>query len=165
MRAESSFSAIFQPVEEVVEKQKEIREILGKTTRDLGKTTEAVKKTVDGYKNWRDTLNHIKSANVEQLKQAQKDLTEEIGKTNTNQKEYYELASKLREVNSRIHDLTDDWKEHKGQIEQAIDRVKTYMLVYVGWGKVMDAWNSVKDSLFEISDLMSDIQKRTKLYI
>lgn len=155
-RHKGTLSAVDDEYKDVVAKQNEIRSI-------LGKNTSAVKKTVDGYKDWRDTLKHIDSATVEQLKQAQKDLTEEISKTNTNQTEYYELAKKLREVNSRIHDLTDEWKDHKGQIEQAVDRVKTYMLVYVGWGKVMDAWNSVKDSLFEISDLMSDIQKRTKM--
>lgn len=142
---------------------KQYNKELDKLKETLKGSDESMGKVKLNARQMKDVLNNLSSQNLETLEQAASQLEESLYKLTPNTKAYISASEKLRTVNGRIKDLKDDWEEHKSQISQTIDRLKSYILVYAGWNFVSGKLKEVISANLELSDSLSDIQKTTQL--
>ena len=77
--------------------------------------------------------------------------------------EYNETAMQLRNARKTLSDMNYEMKNHVSSLEQAISRLKSYVLVYMGFNQVLQMTQRWIGTNMELSDSLSDIQKRTRL--
>lgn len=142
---------------------KQYNKELDKLKETLKGSEESMGKVKLNAKQMKDVLKNLSSQKLETLEQAASQLKESLHTLTPNTKAYISASEKLRTVNGRIKDLKDDWEEHKSQISQTVDRLKSYILVYAGWNFVSGKLKEVISANLELSDSLSDIQKTTQL--
>ena len=82
---------------------------------------------------------------------------------NEKAKEYNQTAMQLRDARKQLKAMTDNMKNHVSTIDNAITRLKSYVMVYMGFNQFLNVMRSWISSNMELSDSLSDIQKRTRL--
>ncbi len=126
------------------------------------KGAQAAKDASIGYKGYQKTLTDQK-ATMEQLKRAAQELKEKMEKAAPNSAQYKQYAKTLQDVNARIKEGTDQHTKHASAISQAMSRLKTYVMIYMGFNKLLDVLRNFKTAVLGLSDSIADIQKVTKM--
>lgn len=129
----------------------------------IAKSARAAKDAEIGYEGYDKVCKNLANASLAQLKRAQEDLNEAIQKVPRNTPEYEELAGKIRMVNQATKEAGQGFTEQVSAVDKAISRLKSYVLVYLSFNKVLDLVKSKFEDWKQLADSMSDIQKRTQL--
>ena len=149
-------------LKELANVQQEISKRETEVANATKKGAQAAKDASIGYKDWQTTVGNAK-ATMEQLKRAQQELKEKMEKSAPNSKEYKAYAEQLQKVNSRIKEGTDQHTKHASAISQAMSRLKTYVMIYMGFNKLLDVFKNFKQQALGLSDSIADVQKVTKM--
>lgn len=142
--------------------QREITKREQETAAATKKGAQAAKDAAIGYKDYQTVLGNQK-ATMEQLKRAAQELKEKMEKTAPNSRAYHNYAQALQQVNERIKQGTEQHTKHANAISQAMSRLKTYVMIYMGFNKLLDVIRSFKQQVLGLSDSIADIQKVTKM--
>ena len=129
----------------------------------LEKSALEAKAAAVGFKDMKTLMSQLDKAPIEQLKVAEEMLKNEINGATRGTKEYNEACKRLESVQGQLKEVNKDWAEHKSAISKAIDRLKTYVGVYMGFQEFLSIMKNATSSALKLSDAMSDIQKRTQL--
>lgn len=123
----------------------------------------AAKDAEIGYEGYDKVCKNLATATLAQLKRAQEDLNDAIQEVPRNTPEYEKMAQKISMVNSAVKDASQGFTKHATAIEGAISRLKSYVLVYLGFNKVMDMMRNFATGALGLSDSIADVQKVTKM--
>lgn len=108
-------------------------------------------------------LTEPKAATYEELKDALKQCEEQMEKLSEEHEDFIKTAENIKTIKGQIKEMEGAWKEHTSTLGNAIDRLKNYVLVYVGFQSLSSKISSAFKKNLELGDLMSDVQKRTQL--
>lgn len=107
--------------------------------------------------------NKLKTANLEQLEVAAKELGDKIQRAGQKTKEFAEASSQLRQVDKRIKEINKSMEYQGNIIVKTANRLASYVLVYTGFNEVVGYMKRLTQANLELSDSLSDIQKTTGL--
>lgn len=128
--------------------------------RNVNKATEQAKSSmIDVDK----VINRIKSAPLEDLERAAKQLQMQLNEAHRGTREFITTASKLRSVQSEIKKTSRLWEEHENVIIRTAKRLTSYVLVYAGFNQALSLLKQMTRANLELSDSLADIQKTTGL--
>ena len=101
--------------------------------------------------------------NIDELKMAYKRLKFEINNTNLTQDEYVAKAAQMKAIDKQMKELTETWTHHQSGIRGAINRLKSYIAVYLGFNAIMNEVRKQFGHIMELSDQMTNVQKVTNM--
>lgn len=136
---------------------------LKKVDDALAKVDKKLDEVKNGVYDFNKAVNQPWSVSFNDLKRAAAQLEEELKNCTEDVENFAEKSNQLRNVNARIKDLNDRWKEHDGTLKSTIKRLASYVAVYGGfnfvWGKLKEA----ASANLQLSDSMADVQKTTAM--
>ena len=136
------------------------RDGLKKQIESLGDALDKVEgKTVNVDK----VVSNIKTSSLNDLKQAAKQLEEQIAKLDTTSKEYIKGSAQYGQIKNRIDDLNGSWKKHEGTIKSVMNRLVAYIGIYGAFNLAQQKLQELISGNLQLSDSMADIQKTTGL--
>ena len=176
IQAELASKGQFQgTVEELQKLKKRLEEIrnteinigdkngLKKVDEALAKVDKKLDEVKNGVYDFNKAVNQPWAVSFNDLKRAAAQLEEELKNCTEDVEDFAEKSNQLRNVNARIKDLNDRWKEHDGTLKSTIKRLASYVAVYGGfnfvWGKLKEA----ASANLQLSDSMADVQKTTAM--
>ncbi len=112
-------------------------------------------------KGMNDVLSNLSKATYNDLIKQQRTLSRAIKSAKPNTKDYKELQTALRAVNSRVDELRKGWAAHDSQIVATAKRLASYVITYSGFNFVVGKLKSVVSETLKLSDAMADVQKTT----
>ena len=110
-----------------------------------------------------DIINRLQSTPLDELKQAAQQLKEQLDGMSENEDGRLEMVESYKEINAQISEMNEQLQEHKSQWDQAVSRLKTYVMVYMSFNKAMDLMKQVFNNTMQLSDQMTNVQKVTNL--
>lgn len=110
---------------------------------------------------WEEFMSNLNTKSLKELKEAYKDLEESISTLSPSQEEYNKEAAKMKEIDGRLKELTKSTKEYASTFENALDRLKNYFVIYMGFDKFLDLAHSGWSNIVKLSDEMTNVQKVT----
>lgn len=138
------------------EQIKEIDEAIVKVKQRINAASE---EAIDFEK----VLKDPKSATFKELEATAKQLEEELKNCVKGTDEFIDKSASLREVNSQLEEIREQWEEQENVIAKTAKRFLTYISVSGGFyamiGKAKEYWNAN----LELSDSLADVQKTTGL--
>ena len=108
-------------------------------------------------KNVLEDLNH---ATPNELKEVLKELEIRIGNIRRGEGDYTKMAEDIRRVRSAMQGVNAEQNKTLSGLEKAIERIKTYVMVYMSFQKGLDVMKDMFNRSKQLSDLVSDVQKR-----
>lgn len=156
----SGFKFIDPSDREKLEKYSKAMGELNYRVKEAEKATRAV---IMPEKELQSVLANLKTAPIDQLKKAQEELTRKVNETTRGTKEWHEASEQLKTVRSHIANANASLGEHVSKIGQAISRLKSYVLVYLGFNKLMDVAKGFGRGALQLSDSIANVQKVTKM--
>ena len=106
-----------------------------------------------------------KTASYDQLKMAidasRKKLNSMRHDTKEQQKEFEELANKVKEADYQMKQLAASSKGTASAWEKAFSRLKTYVVMYMGFNEVWQKVSNTARDLMDLSDRMGEVRKTT----
>ena len=107
----------------------------------------------------------FKTANLEQLQIAAKELEQRIAKAGAKTAEFANNASKLRQLDKQIKSLNKSMEYQGNIILRTAQRLTSYVLVYTGFNEVVGYVKQLTQANLDLSDSLADIQKTTGLSV
>lgn len=156
-----------QQIQKVLLEQKQKKLTIGdkKGLDEVNKalyTVETQLRNVGGTgRNLKDILNDIGHASFNELQLAAKQLEEELKNSNEQMDDFAEKSQSLRDVNARMKELNNKWKEHDGTLMSTIKRLASYVAVYGGFNFVIGKLKEFAKQNLSLSDSMADVRKTT----
>lgn len=129
----------------------------------LGKINKATEQAKSEMIDVDNVLKHIKSAPLEDLERAAKELQARLNAAQRNTQEFITTAAQLRSVQSEIKNTSRLWEEHENVIIRTAKRLASYVLVYAGFNQVLSLLKQMTRANLELSDSLADIRKTTGL--
>lgn len=129
----------------------------------LGKINKATERAKSEMVDVDYVLKHIKSAPLEDLERAAKELQTRLNAAQRNTQEFITTAARLRSVQSEIKNTSRLWEEHENVIIRTAKRLASYVLVYAGFNQALSLLKQMTRANLELSDSLADIQKTTGL--
>jgi len=124
-----------------------------------GALDETERQTVDVQQ----VLNNIKTASLDDLKQAAKQLEEEIGKANRGTEDYVKKSAEYSRIKRQLDEVNKSWKQQDSTIASVMKRLAAYVGIYGVFNVIKNKiTGAVKDNI-ALSDSLADIQKTTGL--
>lgn len=134
-----------------------------KLRQDLDTLTPKLELTKTSLSRVTETLKNVKGANLGSLKEAAERLKVEINDVNIKMDDFAEKAAQLKQVNAQIKELEAQTKNVSSAWDNAISRLKNWVLVYAGSAKIWDKLVESYQGSLRLSDAMTDVQKTTGL--
>lgn len=134
-----------------------------KLRQDLDKLNPALDATKFNLKRVQETLGNIKGSNLGSLKEAAERLKAELNDVNLNMDDFADKAAKLKEVNQQIKELESQTKNVSSAWDNAVSRLKNWVLIYAGSAEVWNKMTSTYQDILKLSDAMADVRKTTGL--
>ena len=134
-----------------------------KLRQDLDTLTPKLELTKTSLSRVTETLKNVKGANLGSLKEAAERLKVEINDVNIKMDDFAEKAAQLKQVNAQIKELEAQTKNVSSAWDNAISRLKNWVLVYAGSAKIWDKLVESYQGSLRLSDTMTDVQKTTGL--
>lgn len=131
--------------------------------RKIKGLSQDVKEATMTEERFNQVLGNPKTASYKELKEAASKLKKELQDVTIRQGEYNDKCKQLQEVDREIKSIENSWKGHKSAIQNAVDRLKTYVLVYVGFQEAVSKFQDFFRSNIELSDQMTNVQKVTNM--
>ena len=129
----------------------------------LDKVENKIAEVNRGTFNLESVLKHLNTASMKDLSRAAEELKKQIDNTSTASSTFIERSARLREVNKRIEEAKELWKEKENIITKTAKRLASYVLVYAGFNEIVGKLKEVARANLELSDSLADIQKTTGL--
>lgn len=108
-------------------------------------------------------LKNLKTAPVDALKRAYKDLQAKIETSQRGTREYIAATKNLRAINRQIQSSGDQWARQSSFIESAKKRLVSYVGVYLSFNALVAKMRQIITDSLSLSDSIADIQKVTKM--
>lgn len=131
-------------IDNMSDEEREAYELIRKAAQ---KSSDAVKELFESRK-----------VTLEDLTRAQKIMLEEV-KSGKFEQEFDKVAASVRNVDENVQNLNKQLKHHVSTLDNAIDRLKNYALVYVGAAKAFDKLKEVVQQNIKYADSLSNVQK------
>lgn len=109
------------------------------------------------------TLKHLNTASIKDLNRAAEELKKQIENASTASATFIKSSANLREVNKKLEESKELWKEKENIITKTAKRLASYVLVYAGFNEIVGKLKEVVRSNLALSDSLADIQKTTGL--
>jgi len=129
----------------------------------IGKIDEKLKLGSMDASRFNEIVRNPKAGSIHELEKVIAVLEMRYKNLNQHAKEYNQTAMQLREARKQLKAMNDNMKNHVTTIDSAISRLKSYVMVYMGFNQFLNLMRSWITSNMELSDSLSDIQKRTRL--
>lgn len=110
-------------------------------------------------------LGNLNGANLNSLREAASALEKEMKSVNYNMDNFVQDSARLKQVRARIKELEGAWSNTASQMDNAISRLKNWVLIYAGWSEIGNKMRAAVDNTLSLSDAMSDVQKTTGLSV
>lgn len=124
---------------------------------------QAIKGTVMTEKEFSNITQNLRTMPYDKLKAAAERLKNELQRMSMKQGEYNEKAMKLRTVQGQIEKIEKSWKNHTSALANAYSRLKSYVLIYVGFQQVVSKMQEATSGIMELSDQMANVRKVTNM--
>lgn len=111
----------------------------------------------------KSVLGNLNGANLNSLREAASALEKEMKSVNYNMDNFVRDSAQLKQVRARIKELESAWSNTASQMDNAISRLKNWVLIYAGWSEIGNKMRLAIDNTLSLSDAMSDVQKTTGL--
>lgn len=122
-----------------------------------GALDETERQTVDVQQ----VLNNLKTASLNDLKQAAKQLEEEIGKVTRNTDAYVKKSAEYQKIKRQLDEVNKSWKQQDSTVASVMKRLAAYVGIYGVFNMIKNkVAGAVKDNL-ALSDSLADISKTT----
>lgn len=131
-------------IDNMSDEEREAYELIRKAAQ---KSSDAVRELFESRK-----------VTLEDLTRAQKIMLEEV-KSGKFEQEFDKVAASVRNVDENVQNLNKQLKHHVSTLDNAIDRLKNYVLVYVGAAKAFDKLKEVVQQNIKYADSLSNVQK------
>ncbi len=95
------------------------------------------------------------------IKRADGELKRMEGSLGQNSKQYKEFAEQVRNTKNMLKDMEGQAKSSATAWEKAWSRLKTYVVMYMGFNAVWQKMMGTADDLLELSDKMGEVRKTT----
>lgn len=106
-------------------------------------------------------LHNLKGASFNDLKSAAEALEKEIQQLAAGTTKFKEKAQQLKEVKARIKEVSGEWSNANDAMDNAISRLKNWVLIYMGWDAITSRIGSLVRGNLSFSDSLSDVRKVT----
>lgn len=125
---------------------------------------QQVKLNADAY-DYRKMIegDNIKEYSLNELKAAYEALQKELASMAETQEDYNEKAAQLRIIDRQVKKLNESMHSHATIIENAVTKLRNYVLVYMSFNKAKEIFTQSWDDLKNLSDQMTNVQKVTNL--
>ena len=172
---EGKFDGTVEELEQIKKRLQEIRDTeiklgapeakgqLIEISSALDKVENKIAEVNRGTFNLESVLKHLNTASMKDLNRAAEELKKQIDNTSTASSTFIERSARLREVNKRIEEAKELWKEKENIITKTAKRLASYVLVYAGFNEIVGKLKEVARANLELSDSLADIQKTTGL--
>lgn len=104
---------------------------------------------------------------IEKIQNAHKVLQKAIIDGTAKEKEFadglIQAGAKCTDMEKKLKNLNQEYKFHVSTLENAADRLKNYVLVYIGFQQAVDAMRGMVSENAKLSDSMAAIQKVTDM--
>ena len=107
--------------------------------------------------------NRLKTASIDELQRAAKQLQDEINGASRETEEYIRAATQLRTVKAELDEAKEGWEENSNSIADAASNLKAYILAYFGLSELTEKVRMMFSANLELSDSMAAVQKTTGL--
>ena len=107
--------------------------------------------------------NRLKTASLDELQRAAKQLQEQISHAERNTEEYVRASAQLRTVRAELDEAKDGWEENGNAIADAAKNLKAYILAYFGISEGLEKLKQIFSANLELSDSLAAVQKTTGL--
>lgn len=164
-KGEASIQDMEKAVSLIKEKMRRTSDktVMEKLRQDLDKLNPALDATKFNLERVQKTLGNIKSSNLGSLKEAAERLKAELNDVNLNMDDFADKAAKLKEVNQQIKELESQTKNVSSAWDNAVSRLKNWVLIYAGSAEVWNKMTSTYQDILKLSDAMADVRKTTGL--
>lgn len=134
---------------------------MGELNYRIKEAEKATRAAIMPEKELQSILSNLNTAPISKLKQAHEELARKVNETTRGTKEWKEASEKLGIVKEQIDVANKSLGKHTSVLGNAISRLKTYVLVYLGFSKLMDIAKDFATSTLQLSDSIADVQKTT----
>lgn len=164
-KGEASIQDMEKAVSLIKEKMRRTSDktVMEKLRQDLDKLNPALDATKFNLERVQKTLGNIKGSNLGSLKEAAERLKSELNDVNLNMDDFADKAAKLKEVNQQIKELESQTKNVSSAWDNAVSRLKNWVLIYAGSAEVWNKMTSTYQDILKLSDAMADVRKTTGL--
>ena len=135
-------------------------EAVNRALNDLARSAEL------GGKNLRSLdsiLGDLKSASMEELQTAAKQLEYKLKDLSRASEEYPEITAQLRRVNKELEKAKKEWEGQESLFVRMTKRLTVYMAAYGSLSAITGYVKELAKSNLQLSDTMSDVEKTTGL--
>lgn len=94
-----------------------------------------------------------------QMKEAISELKKELENMQVGDKEFKKKSELLRDMDRQLKSVNKDLGHHASTLQQAASRLKSYVLIYIGFNQAMQKLGQLISSTKELSDKMTNVQK------
>lgn len=120
---------------------------------------ETERQTVDVL----EVFNNLKSAPIEKLKLAAKQLEDEMSKLERSSEEYVSKYAQFSKIKRELEDVNKGWKEQSNTIQDVFKRLTAYVGIYGMYNVVKNKLTEIVQENLKFSDSLADIRKTTGL--
>lgn len=167
---------IFKGTPEQLRQAKQVLEETLATTEKSSHRYEQLRRALDGIaleekrvgavtKEMQAVLDQPKGRSFNELKiaveEGRKELNSMSRTTKKAQKEYDELAAKVRAADLELKTLQNTEKGTTSSFEKAVSRLKTYITLYMGTAVAIQKLGTTVSDLMTLSDKMGEVRKTT----
>lgn len=169
-------NGIFKGTPEQLRQAKQVLEETLDTTEKSSHRYEQLRRALDGIaleekrvgavtKEMQAVLDQPKGRSFNELKiaveEGRKELNSMSRTTKKAQKEYDELAAKVRAADLELKTLQNTEKGTTSSFEKAVSRLKTYITLYMGTAVAIQKLGTTVSDLMTLSDKMGEVRKTT----
>lgn len=108
-------------------------------------------------------FNNLKSAPIEKLKLAAKQLEDEMSKLERSSEEYVSKYAQFSKIKRELEDVNKGWKEQSNTIQDVFKRLTAYVGIYGMYNVVKTKLTEIVQENLKFSDSLADIRKTTGL--
>lgn len=136
-----------------------------KIRQQLDVLNPAIAETRRAIANVDAVLGNLKGASLNDLKSAAEALEKEIRSAAAGTQEFINTAKDLKQVKARIKELEGEWSNTSDAMDNAISRLKNWVLIYAGFDAITGKIHSAVTENLAFSDSLSDVRKVTGLQV
>lgn len=108
-----------------------------------------------------DVIKSIKTAPLDQLQIAAKQLEERLNGATRGTREFVQASADLRQIRGQIQATNRLWENHENVIVRTAKRLASYVLIYAGFNQIVGQIKTMISANLELSDSLADIRKTT----
>lgn len=108
-------------------------------------------------------MNNLKTAPIDMLKRAAKQLSEQINNAERNSEAYIRASARYSQIRAEIEGINKSWSTQDGTIMKVFKRLTAYVGIYGAFNLIKNKLTEVVDKNLKFSDTLSDIRKTTGL--